>query len=480
MLNAMKKTYTLLTALLVLATQLNSQQVIQIGDTLNLNIGNTYRGNLQWQQSSDQINWTDIPGATQSNLSQAVTQMPVYYRAKATEGNCSPKYSNITLADSLLSVTPPSNYTDTARVTIYTGAAFANQTIGPLFSVAYPNNGLKLVAFGSHNAQGEPDTLAMEAKIYFPTDDTIVNLKLDSSQRVKAMYFTINGVNDTLLYSFKYFPNDSVTTKVFRVFWENDSLVLRKEAYGIKDADTIAYLGQVYFKNDNPPLHHSIPTFSAANAITLMWGGMTLYICNIALNAAPATGGSSLFACVIAATIEAAFLLADNAHAATIDTVNVAPPIYSPFKQSTAALLSKRKVFTFGASSHGSNNLGGLDPLYYINGGVAIFEKNWCGYYECRGGNYSARIDLVTYDQQGQISVHCSIQLSGMVNETYTFSHCGPTYPTYSAGLTGGGNTCGNGLPSAYIGMWISNGSQSVSAPGPTLYFPYGVDESDW
>ncbi|MEJ8819399.1 hypothetical protein [Lacibacter sp. H407] len=56
-----------------------------------------YRGTIQWQQSPDHINWTNIVGATVSNLTTypAVT---TYYRAVISEPNCTDIYSNIKAA----------------------------------------------------------------------------------------------------------------------------------------------------------------------------------------------------------------------------------------------------------------------------------------------------------------------------------------------------------------------------------------------
>ncbi|MFN6040190.1 MAG: hypothetical protein ACK452_17090, partial [Bacteroidota bacterium] len=63
------------------------------GDSVHLAISN-YTGALQWQQSTDSVNWTDIPGATISPYGFAFSTSK-YYRAKVTATNCNPVYSQL-------------------------------------------------------------------------------------------------------------------------------------------------------------------------------------------------------------------------------------------------------------------------------------------------------------------------------------------------------------------------------------------------
>ncbi|MFN6038155.1 MAG: hypothetical protein ACK452_06790 [Bacteroidota bacterium] len=63
------------------------------GDSVHLAISN-YIGTLQWQQSSDSLNWTDIAGANFSPYGFVFISSK-YYRAKVTAPNCSPVYSQV-------------------------------------------------------------------------------------------------------------------------------------------------------------------------------------------------------------------------------------------------------------------------------------------------------------------------------------------------------------------------------------------------
>lgn len=67
----------------------------QPGSALTLT-GNT--GAIQWQKSTDNVNFTDISGATANTLPAATMGTllaTTYYRAKVTSGTCSPAYSSI-------------------------------------------------------------------------------------------------------------------------------------------------------------------------------------------------------------------------------------------------------------------------------------------------------------------------------------------------------------------------------------------------
>jgi hypothetical protein len=85
-----------------------------------------YVGNLQWQFSANNINWTNIPNQTSSILSSvAIGSLAnsTYFRAMVMSEPCTPVYSNVIL----ITVTPSSNPgTITSNQTICTSSAPAN------------------------------------------------------------------------------------------------------------------------------------------------------------------------------------------------------------------------------------------------------------------------------------------------------------------------------------------------------------------
>ena len=52
------------------------------------------RGNLQWQSSTDGINFTNINNAISSNYVPTISNLTYYYRTEAINGTCAPNYSN--------------------------------------------------------------------------------------------------------------------------------------------------------------------------------------------------------------------------------------------------------------------------------------------------------------------------------------------------------------------------------------------------
>ncbi|MFN5182485.1 MAG: hypothetical protein ACK5D5_05630 [Bacteroidota bacterium] len=73
------------------------------GDSIYLGLP-SYTGTLQWQESSDSLNWSNIPGATFSPYGFIFTSNK-YYRAAVTAPNCNPVYSSVKHAVSVLANT---------------------------------------------------------------------------------------------------------------------------------------------------------------------------------------------------------------------------------------------------------------------------------------------------------------------------------------------------------------------------------------
>lgn len=89
-------------ALIVATSALNlhaqKNLIAEPGDTLQLN-ADEYRGNIQWQFSSDSSSWGDLANEINSTLKVAVIQFPSYYRAKVTEEGCDDHFSEVVAVD---------------------------------------------------------------------------------------------------------------------------------------------------------------------------------------------------------------------------------------------------------------------------------------------------------------------------------------------------------------------------------------------
>src|SRR5687767_5126736 len=89
------KIFSFVVLLLATSTLFAQQEInVSINDSITVEAG-PFRGDLQWESSSDQISWSNIPGATHSQLVQKILAAPVYFRARVIEENCAPLYSTV-------------------------------------------------------------------------------------------------------------------------------------------------------------------------------------------------------------------------------------------------------------------------------------------------------------------------------------------------------------------------------------------------
>ncbi len=90
----MKHTYAFVFALLITLTGVYGQP--PAGKTFSLRLDG-YRGAIQWESSIDNKQWSAVPNGTTSALTLTPSRT-TYYRAKITEENCSPVYSDVKAA----------------------------------------------------------------------------------------------------------------------------------------------------------------------------------------------------------------------------------------------------------------------------------------------------------------------------------------------------------------------------------------------
>ncbi|MEQ8324393.1 MAG: hypothetical protein RH916_06920 [Vicingaceae bacterium] len=83
----------LLMITLSLSAQTMAQTGICLGDSISLNAGQNYIGNVQWQSSNDNFIYLDIQGATTDPYTLVPTSSK-YYRAKILANTCNPEYSD--------------------------------------------------------------------------------------------------------------------------------------------------------------------------------------------------------------------------------------------------------------------------------------------------------------------------------------------------------------------------------------------------
>ena len=150
---------TSLSVLLSTAALSASAQVICPGSTAALDIG-TYRGNLQWQESPDQINWTNISGATTAPFNVSPTGT-TYYRAVITEGTCAPIYSSVStvsLSDLVADAGPDRQYCPTGNPVTLGGSPSATGGGTPYTYSWSPAAGLSSTSSANPNATPSTQT----------------------------------------------------------------------------------------------------------------------------------------------------------------------------------------------------------------------------------------------------------------------------------------------------------------------------------
>ena len=91
-----RKLMFLSASLIFIAFHVRAQQTINavLNDNISLN-ADSFQGTLQWQNSPNGENWTDIPGATTSPYQHKLSSLPMYFRAKVLEEHCDPHFSEI-------------------------------------------------------------------------------------------------------------------------------------------------------------------------------------------------------------------------------------------------------------------------------------------------------------------------------------------------------------------------------------------------
>src|SRR6476620_104704 len=80
-------------SLVILGVTSSTSALAQTSKPFLLKAG-TVRGAVQWQQSVDKTNWTDVPGGNVATFMVQPTKT-TYYRARVTEPDCGPTYSDI-------------------------------------------------------------------------------------------------------------------------------------------------------------------------------------------------------------------------------------------------------------------------------------------------------------------------------------------------------------------------------------------------
>jgi len=103
-----------------------ADSVLPQGDTAQIELNNSVRGTIQWQRSHETDSWEDIEGENETELLQQITDT-VFFRAKITEDDCDPIYSEAVRID--IGIAPTAAFTaDQTSITAGDSIQFTDES----------------------------------------------------------------------------------------------------------------------------------------------------------------------------------------------------------------------------------------------------------------------------------------------------------------------------------------------------------------
>ena len=104
-----------------------ADSVLYKGDTAQIELNDSVRGTIQWQRSHETDSWEDIEGENETELLQQITDT-VFFRAKITEDDCEPIYSEAVRID--IGIPTAAFTSDTANIAEGDTINFEDQSDG--------------------------------------------------------------------------------------------------------------------------------------------------------------------------------------------------------------------------------------------------------------------------------------------------------------------------------------------------------------
>jgi len=173
-----------------------------------------YSGNIQWQSSSDNITFSNIPGATNDTLNITGITQTTYYRAEVTTGSCTPNISNT--VQITVSPKPTANFTANPNPASMPTAlvAFTNTSSGAVsyqWSFGDGNTSNQTSPEHTYTAEGTYTVTLIATSLLGCTDTvrkTITVLPEGSSMFVPNIFTPNNdGFNDVFAPVFQNYTN---------------------------------------------------------------------------------------------------------------------------------------------------------------------------------------------------------------------------------------------------------------------------------
>lgn len=185
----MKRLYLSLTFLVMLAGNAIGQVVMTPNDTTRLYNDTLllkvepFRGNIQWQFSTDSINWTDIQNRTSDTLIFHTFDTVGIYRGKITEGSCSPIFTSTIKLDYAKPVVSTLSPDSIAPVTI--------QLLGEIKD----NGGCQISNKGFYYSPTNNSPSANDNIVYSESDSSVFSAMLTDMQSNTTYYIRSFATN---------------------------------------------------------------------------------------------------------------------------------------------------------------------------------------------------------------------------------------------------------------------------------------------
>ena len=214
--------------------------------------------------------------------------------------------------------------------------SFASTSINETLQVGYIKNGLEYLFYGTKDATGKINKLTRAQYRKLNQNDTIMNLIYDDSVRIKAMYATINGFNDSSFFKFTYTDSLLITTRC-KVDWLTETYTVRDIIPSKRSTNNYAPYGLMQNEGIDLNLGLIAGGFAAigVGAIAVTFGSAALgaaagyYLVSSTISAA--TTGAAI------GGVLGASLFLNKATASTIDNYPkpIPPPINPAFNSLT-------------------------------------------------------------------------------------------------------------------------------------------------
>ncbi|MCS7078309.1 MAG: gliding motility-associated C-terminal domain-containing protein, partial [Bacteroidia bacterium] len=190
----------------------NSNQTICPGQNTFITLTG-YSGSIQWQSSTDNTTFTNIPGANNDTLFISNLTQTTYYRAEVTTAGCTPNFSNI--VQITVSTKPTASFN-----------ANPNPVNMPNATVSFSNNSTNAVSYQWYFGDGNASNLTSPTHTYTAQGTytvTLVAISALGCTDTTRVVVTVLPEGSTMFVPNVFTPNGDGSNDVFAPVFQNYS-----------------------------------------------------------------------------------------------------------------------------------------------------------------------------------------------------------------------------------------------------------------